>query len=293
LRLATRHKVYIATLLSRGLLAARHIAGRDEQAKVVRRGARWRLDLREGIDLALYLSLYERRTSGAIARYLDEGSVALDIGANIGAHTLPMARRVGAGGRVVAFEPTDYAFAKLRRNVGLNPDLAPRVTCLQVLLTASPEETSLRPIHASWPLGGAGDVHPLHRGRLMATAGASAATLDASVRDLGLERVDFIKLDVDGNELSVLSGAVETLGRFCPTMIMEFAPYVQAEGGPDRFPTLLSLLSGFGYHAETSRGMPVPLTPEGVRDHCPEGGGVDLVLGARKSASGRRIAALG
>ncbi|MBX6322871.1 MAG: FkbM family methyltransferase [Rhodospirillaceae bacterium] len=134
------------------------------------------------------------------------------------------------------------------------------------------------PVYASWPLGRGGGLHPLHLGRPMATTGAAARSLDACVRDLGLERIDLVKLDVDGNELSVLSGGIETLGRFRPVMIMEFALHLQAEGGPDRLPALLSLLGSLGYRAETEGGMPVPLTPEGVRAHCPAGGSVDLVL---------------
>ncbi|MBX6324228.1 MAG: FkbM family methyltransferase, partial [Rhodospirillaceae bacterium] len=148
LKLATRHKIELARLLSRGLLAARRASGRGPQARVVRAGVRWELDLREGIDLAVYLNLYERATSRAIARHLRAGAVALDIGANIGAHTLPMARRVGPAGRVVAFEPTDYAFAKLRRNVGLNPDLAARIACLQVLLTGTDGARAPGPVYA-------------------------------------------------------------------------------------------------------------------------------------------------
>lgn len=65
----------------------------------------------------------------------------LDIGANIGSHTLPLAQMVGPSGRVYSFEPTDYAFGKQRRNLSLNPELSKRVNALQSMLVGSPTQT--------------------------------------------------------------------------------------------------------------------------------------------------------
>jgi FkbM family methyltransferase len=51
------------------------------------------------------------------------GNAVLDIGRNIGAHTLPLAHLVGPHGRVIAFEPTAYAIRKMRANIALNAGL--------------------------------------------------------------------------------------------------------------------------------------------------------------------------
>jgi len=278
LHLTTKQKLQIATLLSRGIRFGRSLLGRDHTAEVIRRGIRWQLDLREGIDLALYLDMYEIATLAAIRRQVSAGWVVLDIGANIGAHTLPMANLVGPHGRVVAFEPTDYAFAKLQQNISLNPGIADRILPRQALLVAeTPEHQTATPIHSSWPLTDAENVHPVHRGRLMTTDGARVVTLDQSVRELGLERIDFIKLDVDGHEMSVLLGARETLRRFRPVLIMEFAPYIHDD--EEGFPALLTLLRDLGYRAEGKLSRhPVPLTVKGVLAYCSKRGSVDLIL---------------
>ena len=67
----------------------------------------------------------------------ETSSLVLDIGASIGAHTLLLASLVGPNGRVMAFEPDDFAFRKLRRNLDLNPQVTSRVETLRCFLTAS------------------------------------------------------------------------------------------------------------------------------------------------------------
>lgn len=279
MHLTTKQKLQIATLLSRIVRFGRRLAGGGDTVQVTRRGIRWALDLCEGIDLALYLGVYEAETAAAISRWIRDGWVVLDVGANIGAHTLPMALRVGDSGRVVAFEPTDYAFSKLRQNISLNPGLQDRILCCQTLLVAETpsRQTTNAPIHSSWPLADTGELHPLHRGRLMTTNGATAITLDQSVRNLGLARVDFVKLDVDGHEMPVLQGARETLRRFRPILVMEFAPYIHS--GEDGFRALLTLVRDFGYQAEGKLDQrPVPLTVDSILTCCSEHGSVDLIL---------------
>lgn len=86
--------------------------------RVRRDGIHWDLDLSEGIDFAIFLlGGLELRTLRLYRRLVQPGDTVLDVGANIGAHALPLARLVGASGRVVAFEPTQFAFCKLQRNL--------------------------------------------------------------------------------------------------------------------------------------------------------------------------------
>jgi len=97
----TKTKVLIAKMLSSAILAVR--GGRDRSVEATRRGIRYRLDLKEGIDLAIYLGVYENSTVRAYRKLIRRGDWVLDIGANIGAHTLQFADLVGDGGRVIAF----------------------------------------------------------------------------------------------------------------------------------------------------------------------------------------------
>ncbi len=225
-------KHIIAKALYRGVKAARGLAGKNDNCTVTRRGIRYELDLSQGIDFAIYLlGAWEAATHAAIARCVKSGQTVLDIGANVGAVTLNLAQSVGSDGCVVAFEPTQFAYRKLLRNIELNPDLAPRIRPLHVFLGAKDKTTVPSSIFASWPLIGSGSVHPKHLGKAEATAGATTRRLDSLIKELELPRIDFVKLDVDGYECEVLAGAKQLLTRDRPTFLIELAPYVHAEQG--------------------------------------------------------------
>lgn len=231
--LTTRQKIALARFCERPLVAMRRTVGLGPEVEVRRSGLRWRLDLREGIDFSIYvLGAFERRLANAYAGLVRPGAVVLDIGANVGAHTLPLARLVGPEGRVLAFEPTDWAFAKLSANIALNPDLAPRIACHQTFLVDADGAAPPPAVFSSWPLEAA-DVHATLRGRAMATGAAAAATLDSVLLREGVRRVDFVKMDVDGHEAVVLRGARRLLGELRPTILLEIAPYLLRERGED------------------------------------------------------------
>jgi FkbM family methyltransferase len=243
--LTTKQKIRIAQLLSIALRTARKAIGRSGDIVDVRRkGINWRLDLREGIDLSIYLAgAFEVRTVRAYSRLVASADIVLDIGANIGAHTLQFARLVGPAGHVYAFEPTQYAYRKLSENISLNPLLAPIITATQTMLVAKQNAALQAEIYSSWPVSGEGDRHEQHQGALKSTAGAAAKTLDEYLADSGIAKIDFVKLDVDGHECDVLEGWT-TIGRYKPKIIMELAPY-EEHGRP--LGDLLSLLSEKSY----------------------------------------------
>src|SRR6202158_5363177 len=133
----TTHKIAAARAIYHVIHVGRTLLGRTDQKIAIRDGVTYDLDLSQGIDFAIYLgNIYERQTKAALRRLVSPGSLVLDIGANIGAHTLHLAQLVGPNGRVTAFEPTDYAFRKLGRNLELNPELKSRVTACHCFLAA-------------------------------------------------------------------------------------------------------------------------------------------------------------
>src|SRR5262249_59075587 len=79
----------------------------------------------------------------------------------------------------------------------------------------------------------------------MTTRGARATTLDAALAEVGVHRVDFVKMDVDGYECGVLRGATNTL-RQGPHILMELAPYVLDETGTS-IEELVEILGAAGY----------------------------------------------
>ncbi|MFZ3045414.1 MAG: FkbM family methyltransferase [Desulfatirhabdiaceae bacterium] len=243
----TSHKIFIARLLSATINAVRILLGKSDKDKAVvkRRGIRWSLDLNEGIDFSIYLiGGFEPRTLRLYQKIVKPGQTVLDIGANVGSHTLPLAKLVGKSGRVVAFEPTYYAYGKLILNIALNPELSPRIVPRQAMLVADSQARLEPALFSSWPLENSSDLHEVHKGRLMDTSGAFVETLDDAVDRLELSRIDFLKIDVDGYEHHVLKGGLRTLKIHKPSIIVEFAPYLIKS---EEFCDMVELLLGLGY----------------------------------------------
>ncbi|MCA6099030.1 MULTISPECIES: FkbM family methyltransferase [Bradyrhizobium] len=228
----TTHKIGAARLMYRAVRAGRSLLGRSDRQIAVRNGINYDLDLAQGIDFAIYLgNIYERQTRATLRELVKPGSLVLDIGANVGAHTLHLARLVGPEGRVLAFEPTDFAFRKLNRNLELNPELQKRVIPLHCFLTGKDAEPVPSAIYSSWPLTNESGLHAKHLGREMRTEAAQARRLDDVLAQFPDLRVQLVKLDVDGYECDVLRGASKLMKDVKPIFVMELAPYVLEERG--------------------------------------------------------------
>ena len=121
---STKTKIFIASVISNPFVWFVKSIFDSKITNVKRKGIYWELDLDEGIDFSIFIfGFFEKETSRALDRLVNKGSVVIDIGANIGAHTLPLARLVGKKGKVYAIEPTKYAYRKLIKNLSLNNDI--------------------------------------------------------------------------------------------------------------------------------------------------------------------------
>ena len=287
-RLATRHKTALARLAAAPVVAARRLAGRGPELEVSRRGIRWRLDLREGIDFAIWLlGSFEPSTRRACERLVEPGETVVDIGANVGAHTLQLARLVGDRGRVIAVEPTGFAFGRLEENLALNPGLATRATAVQAALIGRRAAEMPTELYASWPLRGGADLHPAHRGRAHGTEGARAVTLDELVGELGVDRVELVKLDVDGYECEVLHGGQATLREHGPPIVLELAPYALAEAGAS-LGELCGLLSDADYElCRLDGSRPLPMAPARLAELIPAGGSINALARVQAATAAR------
>jgi FkbM family methyltransferase len=282
--LTTKRKIALARVLSFAIVGARALAGRSSRVIARRRDVNWELELNEGIDLAIYLGLYQRIPARA-ARWITPGALVFDIGANIGAHTLPFAQAVGPDGIVVAVEPTDYAFSRLQANAALNPDLLPRLALLQAALTGQsngPGPKEHARFYARWPLKGGGtDRHRKHLGELETAKGARFLTLDSLVQEMRAEHrnrpIAFVKLDVDGHELDVLRGATQLLTAQKPPILIEIGPHVQDEV-PRRFEQLIGILERHGYRLESGdTGKKLPMSAPALRALIGDGATIDVI----------------
>lgn len=281
MKLTVKTKIRLATLASRAILAARRCTGRGPAGEFTRGGLRWRLDLREGIDFSIWLlGAYEPD----LARFFDArvrpGDAVLDIGANIGAHTLRLARLVGDEGVVHAIEPTRFGVEGLRANLRLNPGLERRAGVHQLFLAERDEDSAPSTICASWPLGAAEETLSDYCGRPESTEGARTMTLDSFVQQAGLARIDLIKLDVDGHETAVLWGGEETVRRFRPDFIVELAPFVPQASGRT-FEDLIGFFASLGYaFTEPGTGRALPVEPARLRERLPDGASMNVLATA-------------
>lgn len=157
---------------------------------------------------------YEAPLLAQMRGLIRPGAVVVDIGANIGNHALFFAMICGAG-MVHAFEPMRLTFGLLQRNAALNG--LSNLRCVNAGLGAEEGRAAL----LAWPANNIGAA------RLAATAGGGGGAGGYAVTTLDaqrLDRVDFVKIDVEGTHLAVLDGARETLLRHRPPVWLELRP---------------------------------------------------------------------
>jgi FkbM family methyltransferase len=208
-----------------------------------------------------FFGSYEPEVRAEIRRRLRPGDTAVDVGANAGWHTLLMACRVGAGGRVIAVEPNPSSRERLDHGIAIN-----RLTNVRVDPRALADREGTRTFDAPpaghvWDGTGRLTETPVGSGfRIEGSERTSVAvtTLDALAAEHSLDRVALIKIDVEGWESAVLRGASTVLRRSHPALIFEYDPaYVERSGatGAD----LVEWLRGFGYQLHVLRPRGAPL----------------------------------
>ena len=155
--------------------------------------------------------LYQRELTALLRRSLSPDAIVVDGGAHIGVLSVLLASLCPAG-HVYAFEPIPENHAHLRANMAANQ--LSNVTTERSALFHDDGEVTLA-FDEAYP----GGSH-LGDGKCR----VPSVRLDSWVRDRGLQRLDVLKLDVEGVELAVLDGAEETLRRFRPLTIVECNP---------------------------------------------------------------------
>jgi FkbM family methyltransferase len=187
--------------------------------------------------MARVLGIYEVDKIAAVRRFLRPGSTFVDVGANVGDYSLLAASIVGDAGRVLCFEPEPQNRYWLQKSIDLNG--YKNMDVFPVALSDTNRQASLY-------LGEIAGYHTLipgHPERQAGTITVPTRTLDSHLKELGRERIDMMKIDVEGAELQVLRGARTTMENN-PQMILflEIHPDVGVNPAEVR-----SLLDQYGF----------------------------------------------
>lgn len=184
-----------------------------------------------------------------------KGDTVLDIGANLGYYSRTLSRLVGSEGNVYAVEPVPPILAVLRRNLRhcRNVEILP-----YALGTEDKPITMANDSARETGYFGTGQNFVNEDGQ-EAGSEFSAQMRRGSELFAGLERLDFIKCDIEGYEVVVMNEMRPLLERFRPTVLIE-------TGGDNR-PRIVRLFTEMGYHGATlDHGKERPLSETSTKD---------------------------
>ena len=210
----------------------------------------------------------------------------IDVGANLGLCAIPFALTAPSG-RVVAVEPGARAAADLRSSIALNK--ISNITVVECALGAEPGTATL--LDPTWNASGAFISHAgntaseLHeKNRDVAVVNVAVETIDGLVERLGLQRVDFVKIDVEGYETAVLAGAQRTLNQHRPICVIEYNPFtisVMASQNPLHFLTAMQAQFPYVYAIDAALSVELIAGPDaayGIANRCYSSGQIcDLI----------------
>jgi len=187
-------------------------------------------DLFVGRSLDIYGEFSEAEVE-LFRQIVRPGATVVDVGANIGAHTLFFAGTVGKTGLVLAFEPQRVVFQMLCANMALN-DIR-NVHCFQMALGSKAGQAYI-PIPDYDTQGNFGGLS------LNEEKGAGEEVMIMTLDAINFPRLDFVKIDVEGQEAEVIRGAVQNIARHKPLLYVE-------NDRRERSPALISLIQSLGY----------------------------------------------
>jgi FkbM family methyltransferase len=180
---------------------------------------------------------------------LSQEKTFIDVGANQGEFTLFAAKRLRKG-RVIAFEPTSSMYERLTKNVTLNGFR--NVDLVKKALSDKPGQlpiyTSKGKFHDDTVNAGLPSLYRTGTNSDYLET-IDVTTLDVYVRLARPERIDVIKIDIEGAELSMLQGAAETIASFRPILIIEVSRETCCAAGYDSG-EILKYVESQGYRIE-------------------------------------------
>ena len=221
----TRYKIYFAKII----LKIINFFKIDTNQICTRNEINWNLNLNEGIDLSIYIFGNFEKELLKMTNNLSYLKIKnfIDIGANIGVHTLQFAKN-HQDTKIYSIEPTDFAFEKLKNNLKINENLRKKIQIFQYFFGKKPLPSKL---YSSWSLLNNKKSHTFHKGILKSTLNGKSIKLDDFTKTHKITNNTLIKCDVDGHELTVFESGENFLKKYKPHIFMELAPYLYPENG--------------------------------------------------------------
>ncbi len=195
------------------LLRPRHTDYIPGTLRVVKRNnIQYELDISDWVEWNIYFKnkIEPREKLYSLA---NKENTVIDVGVNIGETLLNLASVVGNKGRVIGFEPNPVVFIKCKKNISLNPLL--KNISLQLCALGKDNSELFLNINDERNKGMVSLSHSGKRDKV------KVMTLDYYLQNENLRRVDLIKIDVEGFEMNVLTGAEHTINKFHPKLFIE------------------------------------------------------------------------
>jgi len=188
----------------------------------------------------LVFKTHEPLTTKLLKKELKKGMICLDIGANIGYYALLERKIVGSEGRVIAVEPSPLNFSYLKKNLrqnGFND-----VEAFKFALSDSNGQVLfLIAMNSNWSR--VVDVKdPSLEGAII---NVPARSLDSFMTQYHLDKLDFLRMDVEGHEIKIFNGGRRTIENFRPILLLEIHEDLI---GLKETVSFLQSLKSFGYN---------------------------------------------
>jgi FkbM family methyltransferase len=198
------------------MLATRHLPA-YEGVITLPDGPRFFIDTAYSAEAEILIrGMYQTALNAALTTQIQPGSYCMDIGANIGYFTTMMAHRCGPQGRVAAFEANPALVTRIQRNATLN-----QFDHVLVQQQAIDRTSGTVQFHITRQPGKS-SLHNQRNAPVQEVLTVDATTIDQFISAAGWDRLDVIKMDIEGNDCNALLGGQESIRRFRPFIAMEY-----------------------------------------------------------------------
>lgn len=177
---------------------------------------------------------------GQLLKNIDGAPVVLDVGANIGIHSIAWAT-LCQNAKIYAFEPAQETAEVLERNI-VNNALADRVFVVQKAVSDAVGNAQFYNCDDN----AFSSLKDTHRKEVISSVAVPTITIDDFIYKNNLKKVSFIKIDVEGFETEVIRGAIRTLRTFSPDLFVEIYGGECSNPNPEE---TIGLITSLGYQA--------------------------------------------